>query len=74
MEKSRLITEVILLNRIKTYRFLRNKTQDDLMVQTRIDQSRISRIERGVLKPTDEEKQKLAKALKTTAEKLFRNN
>jgi len=44
------------------------------MTQTRIDQSRISRIERGILKPTDEEKQKLAKALKTTEGELFRKN
>jgi len=63
-----------LFNRIKAYRFLKNKTQDDLMTQTRIDQSRISRIERGILKPTDEEKQKLAKALKTTEGELFRKN
>jgi len=59
------------MNKMKAYRFLKNKTQDDLMALTGIDQSRISRIERDVLKPTEEEKKKIATALRTKLKKLF---
>ena len=61
-----------MLNKMKAIRFLSGKSQDELMIETGINQAKISRIERGYLNPTAEEKEKLAKALGTTTKELFR--
>lgn len=62
------------MNPLKDKRFFAGLTQDELQRKTGIHQTRISRLERGYLKPTAEEKQKLAKALKVTQGKLFPKN
>ncbi len=58
-------------NKFRAYRFIRQKTQDQLSKETGIHQSQISKIENEYLRPAEREKKVLAKALGTTAEKLF---
>ena len=58
-------------NKLKQIRFFRGMTQDDLFVETRIWPAKISRIERGVFRPTPKEKILLAKALKTPIGEIF---
>ena len=49
---------------LRMTRQLRNMSQEDLVVAVDgISQTKLSRIERGVMKPTEELKEKLAKAL-----------
>lgn len=63
-----------MINKIKAQRFLAGITQDELMIKTGINQAKISRIERGYLKPSTEEKEKIARALKLKSEELFPEN
>ncbi|MBA7641126.1 hypothetical protein ES703_48799 [subsurface metagenome] len=58
-------------NKLKQIRFFRGMTQDDLFVETHIWPAKISRIERGVFRPTSKEKKLLSKALKTPIRELF---
>lgn len=60
-----------MVNKIKGYRFIRQKSQDRLFIETGISQSKLSRIENGYLQPSEKEKAVLAKALGATAEELF---
>ena len=50
-------------NKLKEARFFSGKTQIQLWLETGIHYCTISRIECGYLKPTEEQKKKLAKAL-----------
>lgn len=59
------------MNKIKAYRFIANLTQDELGKITGIDHAKISRIERGYIKPKVEERIKIANALGTKPEELF---
>jgi len=59
------------MNRLREARLRADKSQLQLMRETNIYFSTISRIERGWLKPTDEQKQKLSKALKVDKGWLF---
>ena len=52
----------LILN-LKKARALRGYRQIDLWARTGIQMSKISRIENGLIQPTDREKEKLAKAL-----------
>ena len=52
-------------------RFVCGKTQMDLQVETGVNQSRISAFERGQLKPRDDERTALAKALSIDADRLI---
>jgi len=58
-------------NRLKEIRFHKGLTQDDLYLKTNIWQAKISKIERGVFRPSSKEKELLAKVLKTPIYKLF---
>jgi transcriptional regulator with XRE-family HTH domain len=58
-------------NRLREARFYANKPQIKLWLETGIHYSTISRIECGYIKPSEEQKDKLAKALKTKKEVLF---
>ena len=58
-------------NKLKKIRFDQQLTQDDLFCLTRIWPAKISRIERGVFRPTSKEKKLLSKALKTSVYKIF---
>jgi transcriptional regulator with XRE-family HTH domain len=57
-------------SKIKLARIKRGKSQFELMGMTGIPQWRISLIERGVI-PTDDEVQKISKALGCTPEEIF---
>jgi len=57
--------------RLAEARFFANKPQIQLWVETGIHYSTISRIECGYIQPTEEQKKKLAKALKVKKEWLF---
>lgn len=58
-------------NKLKQIRFFKGLTQDDLYLITRIWPAKISRIERGVFRPTPKEKILLSKALKTPIGEIF---
>lgn len=58
-------------NRLKEARFFAKKPQIKLWLKTGIHYSTISRIECGYLEPTEEQKRKLAKALKVKKSWLF---
>ncbi len=59
------------INRLKEARFFAKKPQIQLWVETGIHYSTISRIECGYLQTTEEQKKKLAKALKVKKDWLF---
>lgn len=59
------------MNNLRKARLKADKSQLQLMSETGIYFSTISRIERGWLKPTDEQKKKLAEALGVKKEWLF---
>ena len=61
-------------NRLREARFLSRKTQDQLHIEIGMCQAKISRIERGFLKASEEEKKKLAKALGVKKSWLFLEN
>ena len=58
-------------NRIKEFRFFKKMTQDDIYLLTNIWPARISKIERGIFRPTSKEKKLLSKALKTPIREIF---
>jgi len=62
------------MNNLRKARLNNDKSQLKLMMETGIYFSTISRIERGWLKPTDEQKEKLAKALGVKKDWLFPKN
>jgi len=49
--------------KLKELRAYNRKTQWDLVLLTGINQSKISLLEQGYMKPTEEEKKKIANAL-----------
>ena len=55
----------------KKARILKGYRQIDLWARTGIQMSKISRIENGLIRPTDREKEKLAKALGQDERELF---
>jgi transcriptional regulator with XRE-family HTH domain len=59
------------MNRLREARLRNDKSQLQLMRETGIYFSTISRIERGWLRPSDEQKERLAKALKVSKGWLF---
>jgi len=61
-------------NRLREARFFSKKPQIKLWLETGIHYSTISRIECGYIKPTEEQKIKLAKALKAKKDWLFPKN
>ena len=64
----------LLGKRIREVRILRNLTQEDLSELTDIGASSISKIESGYFHPTDENLEKIAKALKIEPYKLYMFN
>jgi transcriptional regulator with XRE-family HTH domain len=56
---------------LKKARVLRGYRQIDLWARTGIQMAKISRIENGLVRPTDREKEKLAKALGKDEKELF---
>ena len=64
----------LLGKRIREIRTLRNLTQEDLSELTDIGTSSISKIESGHFHPTDENLDKIAKALKIEPYKLYMFN
>jgi transcriptional regulator with XRE-family HTH domain len=62
------------MNRLKEARFKRNKSQLELYQEIGIWPSKISYIENGYWNPSEEEKEKLAKALGVKKDWLFLEN
>jgi len=62
------------VNRFRQARLKIDKTQLQLMKETGIYFATISKIERGWVKPTNKQKQKLAKALNAKMDWLFPKN
>lgn len=60
-----------MLSNLKRVRFLQGKSQDDLALETGIDQCLISRFENFYKNPTEDQKRRLAKALKLSQKELF---
>ena len=59
------------MNELKKIRTLKELNQFQVAIASGVGQSRISLIENQYVKPRDDEKKRLAKALKTPVEKLF---
>ena len=59
------------LKHFKLTRVARGKSQMQLQAETGICQVVVSRIERGVVKPTEEQKRLLSKALREPIKRLF---
>ena len=59
------------INRLKAHRFLSGKSQDEIAHTIGISQAKLSRIERGYIQPTSEEKRALAEVLDLKPEELF---
>jgi transcriptional regulator with XRE-family HTH domain len=57
--------------KLRLARILAHLSQDELGLQANIDQSKISRIERGYIQPSAKERQKLAEVLSQKEELLF---
>jgi transcriptional regulator with XRE-family HTH domain len=57
--------------KLRIARLLGHLSQDELSVQTGINQSKISKIERGYIRPSAEECRKLAEVLNQKEELLF---
>lgn len=64
----------LLGRRIKEIRIAKNLTQEDLSELTEIGASSISKIESGYFHPTDENLEKIAKALNVEPYKLYMFN
>jgi len=62
------------MKNLKIQRAIRGYTQFDVFLKTGITQSRISLIENGYVLPKEDEKQRLAKALKCRVEDIFPDN
>lgn len=58
-------------NKIREARFFAGMIQDELHLKTGLSQAKISRIERGYIKPTKEDKRLIAKALKKSVRDIF---
>lgn len=58
-------------NKIKEARFFKGKSQIQLWLKTGIHYSTISRIECGYIKPSEEQKKKMAKVLGVKVDWLF---
>ena len=58
-------------NKIKEARFFAEMIQDELHLKTGLSQAKISRIERGYIKPSKEDKRLIAKALKKSVKDIF---
>jgi len=59
------------MNKVRQIRRKREMTQADLMKESGIYFSTISRIERGYVKPSEKQKERLAQALRVSKNWLF---
>lgn len=59
------------MSKLRVIRYLCGKSQEDVAFLTKISQTKISRFERGYAIPSVEEKEKIAKVLKTKTSQLF---
>lgn len=59
------------MNHLKFMRFKKEKTQDQIFLETGIPQSKVSRIENGYLIPSVREKELLARVLDCNEEDIF---
>lgn len=57
--------------KLKAMRYLSGMSQDELASLVKISQAKISRIELGYIRPSTEDKEKIAEALKISSEELF---
>jgi len=60
-----------MISAMRQNRIFKKLTLDDLFLQTGINISRLSRIERKIFKPTEQEKKLIAIALKRPLSKIF---
>ena len=59
------------MNRLREIRVVKRITQFQLRVNTGIHQSKISMIENDLVEPREDEKKKLAKALRVKADEIW---
>ncbi len=60
-----------MISEMRKQRLLKGKTLDDMFIQTDISIPKLSRIERGIFKPSEKEKRLISKALKVEKNLLF---
>ena len=58
-------------NKMRQLRFFQKKTLGDLWLSTKINQAKLSQLEREIFEPTKTEMEKIAKALKTPIKDVF---
>lgn len=61
----------MMISEMRKARILRGLTLDDLWLKTGINISKLSRLERSIFKPTDDERIRIAKALKVAPDNIF---
>lgn len=59
------------MNRLKFFRLLNEKSQDEITHSTGINQTRVSRIERSIVSPNEKEKQSISKTLNVDPKAIF---
>jgi len=59
------------MHELKKTRILKELNQFQVSIATGVSQSRISLIENGYVQPRDDEKERLANALRTPVDRLF---
>lgn len=64
----------VVMNKLKEVRFFKGVTQWELAKASQIPQGKISLIENGYVKASDEEKRRLAKALRVSPEEIWGGN
>ena len=65
------LREAPMKNKIKEARFFAGMIQDELHLKTGLSQTKISRIERGYIKPSKGDRKLIAKALKKSVKEIF---
>lgn len=63
-----------MISEMRKLRILKNLTLDDLFLRTDINIPKLSRIERGIFKPSKKEKKLISKALGIKPKEIFREN
>jgi predicted transcriptional regulator len=59
------------MDEMRSIRVLKRITQYELRIATGIPQSKISLIENGLVKPRDDEKKRIAKALRVRSDEIW---
>ncbi len=60
-----------MISKMREKRFFAGMTLADLWLKTKINQGKLSQLERGIFIPTQKEKEAIARALKSSVKEIF---